>query len=211
MPKDILKVVLIGDGGVGKTSLRNQFIHKRFTNAYKATIGADFITKEVQKDDNTKVTLQLWDTAGQERFQSLGVAYYRGADACILVYDVNNYASFQHLERWRDDFLKQSSLPEEDAKDFPFLMIGNKIDIDNRIVSRRQARIWATQKSSERMRLPYFETSAKDGTNIEEAFSYIAKMIKVPQLELDLTGEIMTLSSESLYGRKKGYINGRCC
>lgn len=97
MYKDILKVVLIGDGGVGKTSLRNQYIHKKFTDAYKATIGADFITKEVETNDGKKVMMQIWDTAGQERFQSLGVAYYRGADACILVYDVNNYLSFQHL------------------------------------------------------------------------------------------------------------------
>jgi Ras-related protein Rab-7A len=60
-------------------------------------LGADFITKEVEKDDGKKVMMQIWDTAGQERFQSLGVAYYRGADACVLVYDVNNFSSFQHL------------------------------------------------------------------------------------------------------------------
>lgn len=59
--------------------------------------GADFITKEVETDDGKKVMMQIWDTAGQERFQSLGVAYYRGADACVMVYDVNNYLSFQHL------------------------------------------------------------------------------------------------------------------
>ncbi|TPX69100.1 hypothetical protein SpCBS45565_g02704 [Spizellomyces sp. 'palustris'] len=83
MPKDILKVVLLGDGGVGKTSLRYQFIHKRFTLAYKATIGADFITREVETEDGRKVAMQIWDTAGQERFQSLGIAFYRGADACV--------------------------------------------------------------------------------------------------------------------------------
>jgi Ras-related protein Rab-7A len=60
-------------------------------------LGADFITKEVETDDGKKVMMQIWDTAGQERFQSLGVAYYRGADACVLVYDVNNFLSFQHL------------------------------------------------------------------------------------------------------------------
>ncbi|KAI8143936.1 P-loop containing nucleoside triphosphate hydrolase protein [Fennellomyces sp. T-0311] len=198
MHKDILKVVLIGNGGVGKTSLRNQFIHKRFTNAYKATIGADFITKEVLTDDGKKIMLQIWDTAGQERFQSLGVAYYRGADACVLVYDVNNFLSFQHLERWREDFLKQSSLPTEEAQHFPMLLIGNKIDIDDRVVSRRQARAWAEQHSSERMKIPCFEASAKDGTNVEEAFTHIAKMVKVPQLELDLNGgDTVTLSSDT--------------
>lgn len=80
--------------------LHLQFIHKRFTNAYKATIGADFITKEVRTEDGKKVMLQIWDTAGQERFQSLGVAYYRGADACVLVYDVNNFITFSNLGKF---------------------------------------------------------------------------------------------------------------
>ncbi|KAI8981458.1 P-loop containing nucleoside triphosphate hydrolase protein [Pilobolus umbonatus] len=186
MHKDILKVVLIGDGGVGKTSLRNQYIHKKFTNAYKATIGADFIAKEVETEDGRKIMMQIWDTAGQERFQSLGVAYYRGADACILVYDVNNYLSFQHLERWREDFLKQSSLPAEEARNFPILLVGNKIDIDDRVVSRRQARAWAEIHSSEKMKIPCFEASAKNGDNVEKAFAQIAKMVKVPQLEFDM-------------------------
>ncbi|KAI9264717.1 P-loop containing nucleoside triphosphate hydrolase protein, partial [Sporodiniella umbellata] len=149
MHKDILKVVLIGDGGVGKTSLRNQvnwqydwYKTNRIPCFCIKVIGADFITKEVETDDGNKVMIQIWDTAGQERFQSLGVAYYRGADACILVYDVNNYLSFQHLERWREDFLKQSSLPSEEANNFPLIVIGNKIDVDDRVVSRRQAKAW---------------------------------------------------------------------
>ena len=87
--KVLLKVVILGDSGVGKTSLMNQYVNKRFSAQYKATIGADFLTKEVMIDDKL-VTLQIWDTAGQERFQSLGVAFYRGADACILVYDITS-------------------------------------------------------------------------------------------------------------------------
>lgn len=83
----------------------NQYVNKRFSNQYKATIGADFLTKEVMVDDRL-VTMQLWDTAGQERFQSLGVAFYRGADCCILVYDVNSTKSFEtcvdaHELGWR--------------------------------------------------------------------------------------------------------------
>lgn len=81
--KVLLKVIILGDSGVGKTSLMNQYVNKKFSNQYKATIGADFLTKEVQVDDRT-VTMQIWDTAGQERFQSLGVAFYRGADCCVL-------------------------------------------------------------------------------------------------------------------------------
>lgn len=76
--KKIHKVIILGDSGVGKTSLLNQYVHKKFTNLYKGTIGADFTSKETLVDDKL-VTLQLWDTAGQERFQSLGVVFYRGA------------------------------------------------------------------------------------------------------------------------------------
>ena len=82
--KVLLKVIVLGDSGVGKTSLMNQYVNRKFTNQYKATIGADFLTKEVMIEDKL-VTMQIWDTAGQERFQSLGVAFYRGADACVLV------------------------------------------------------------------------------------------------------------------------------
>lgn len=113
----------------------NQYVNKRFSNQYKATIGADFLTKEVMVDDRLVTmqvralnrplrvmgqpwhllisfrALQLWDTAGQERFQSLGVAFYRGADCCVLVYDVNSSKSFETLDSWRDEFLIQVSAP----------------------------------------------------------------------------------------------------
>jgi hypothetical protein len=102
----LLKVIILGDSGVGKTSLMNQYVQKKFSKEYKATIGADFLTKEIEVDDKT-VTMQIWDTAGQERFQSLGVAFYRGADCCVLVHDVNNTKSFDALDNWRDEFLIQ--------------------------------------------------------------------------------------------------------
>ncbi|CAF1622420.1 unnamed protein product, partial [Didymodactylos carnosus] len=114
---------------VGKTSLMNQFVNRKFTNQYKATIGADFLTKEIQIDDRL-VTMQIWDTAGQERFQSLGVAFYRGADCCVLCYDVTAPNSFKSLESWRDEFLIQSG--PRDPENFPFVVIGNKIDLENR-------------------------------------------------------------------------------
>src|ERR1700744_4471250 len=93
-------------------------VNKKFSTSYKATIGADFLTKEVTVDDRI-VTLQLWDTAGQERFQSLGVAFYRGADCCVLVYDVNNSKSFETLDSWRDEFLIQAG--PSGPENFPFV------------------------------------------------------------------------------------------
>ena len=81
--KVLLKVIILGESGVGKTSLMNQYVNKKFSNHYIATIGADFLTKDIIVDDYL-VTMQIWDTAGQERYQSLGVAFYRGADCCVL-------------------------------------------------------------------------------------------------------------------------------
>ncbi|RHY81568.1 hypothetical protein DYB31_007391 [Aphanomyces astaci] len=123
--KVLLKVIILGDSGVGKTSLMNQYVNQKFTNQYKATIGADFLTKEIMSDEKL-VTMQIWDTAGQERFQSLGVAFYRGADACVLVYDITNPASFNKLDSWRDEFLAQAGPREPGA--FPFIVLGNKVD-----------------------------------------------------------------------------------
>ncbi|RPA93565.1 hypothetical protein L873DRAFT_55796 [Choiromyces venosus 120613-1] len=168
--KKFLKVIILGDSGVGKTSLMNQYVNKKFSVSYKATIGADFLTKDVMVDDRL-ATLTLWDTAGQERFQSLGVAFYRGADCCVLVYDVNNAKSFDNLNSWRDEFLIQASPRDPDT--FPFVVLGNKIDVDEtkRMVSNKRAQAYCLSKGQ----LPHFECSAKDGANVEVAFEAIAR------------------------------------
>jgi len=168
--KVLLKVIILGDSGVGKTSLMNQYVHKRFSNQYKATIGADFLTKEVMIEDKL-VTLQIWDTAGQERFQSLGVAFYRGADSCVLVYDVTDAKSFDNLESWMDEFLVHAA--PRNADTFPFVVLGNKADLaSRRQVSASKAKQWCTSKGGE---IPHFETSAKEALNVEQAFHTIAK------------------------------------
>ena len=111
--------------------------------------------------------LQIWDTAGQERFQSLGVAFYRGADACILVHDITAEKSFEQLNSWRDEFLGQAN--PRDPDNFPFVVIGNKID---RETERRVPKSKVTQwcKSKGPRAIPYFETSAKEATKVEVAF-----------------------------------------
>lgn len=169
----------------------NQFVNKKFTSNYKATIGADFMTGELvlkkdlrrmmmqgtcnngikSHDEALKVNMQIWDTAGQERFQSLGVAFYRGADCCILVYDLHDPGSFDHLDRWRDEFQVQAAPRSPDT--FPFVLLGNKADglEYSRSVSSRRARMWAEAKGAE-----YFETSAKEGTNVTRAFEAVARL-----------------------------------
>merc|ERR1711907_805230 len=147
--KVLLKVISLGDSGVGKTSLMNQYVNKKFSNQYKATIGADFLTKEVMVDERL-VTMQIWDTAGQERFQSLGVAFYRGADCCVLVFDVTVPKSFETLDSWRDEFLIQAN--PRDPGNFPFVVLGNKIDLDNRAISQQRAMKWCQSRPSRRLR-----------------------------------------------------------
>ena len=135
--KKTLKIVILGDSGVGKTSLLGRYSTGKFTGQYKATIGADFLTKQnvVVTDQYAQrhlVTLQIWDTAGQERFQSLGVGFYRGADACLLVYDITDPHSLDNLDHWRKEFLDQvggglQGLGDSSAV-FPFVVLGNKMD-----------------------------------------------------------------------------------
>jgi len=167
--KILLKVIILGDSGVGKTSLMNQYVHKRFSNQYKATIGADFLTKEVMIDDKL-VTLQIWDTAGQERFQSLGVAFYRGADSCVLVYHITDKKSFDNLESWMDEFLVHAA--PRNQEQFPFVVLGNKADMaKKRAIQSQTAADWCKSKGD----IPHFETSAKEAMNVEQAFQTIAK------------------------------------
>jgi Ras-related protein Rab-7A len=115
----------------------NRYSTGKFTGQYKATIGADFLSKEnvVVTDlygQNHLVTLQIWDTAGQERFQSLGVGFYRGADACLLVYDITDPHSLDNLDHWRKEFLEQVGGGLQGLGDsstvFPFVVLGNKMD-----------------------------------------------------------------------------------
>jgi Ras-related protein Rab-7A len=180
--KVLLKVIVLGDSGVGKTSLMNQYVKKKFSGSYKATIGADFLTKEVMVDDRI-VTMQIWDTAGQERFQSLGVAFYRGADCCVLVFDVTLPNTFKSLDSWRDEFLVQSS--PRDPDNFPFVVLGNKIDLENRAVPTKRAQQWCQNKNN----IPYFETSAKEAINVEQAFQTIAKNVLALESEQDVYNE----------------------
>ncbi|KAI3955060.1 hypothetical protein MKW98_005063 [Papaver atlanticum] len=141
-------------GGDEQFTLNYDMGLMKCSQQYKATIGADFVTKEVHLDDRI-VTLQIWDTTGQERFQSLGVAFYRGADYCVLVYNVNVHKSFDNLNNWRKEFLKQVDIDGENS----------------RVVFEKKAKEW----SSSRGDIPYFETSAKDDQNVDVAFQCVAK------------------------------------
>ncbi|KAK9130059.1 hypothetical protein Sjap_010546 [Stephania japonica] len=173
----LLKIVIIGNTG---------YVDRKFNQNYRASLGADFLTKHVVIN-RKRVILQIWDTAGQEKYNSLGVAFFRGVDACILVYDINAHNTFDALNKWLVGFVDQANVKCPET--FPYLLLGNKVDVDNgthRQVSVKQAKDWCRSKGN----VPYYETSAKDGLNVDNAFLHIAKIALAPHDE-DIYREIM--------------------
>lgn len=165
----LLKVVILGDGGVGKSCLMNRFVSNKFDENSFHTIGVEFMNKDIDVDGE-KYTLQIWDTAGQERFRALRTPFYRGSDICLLSYAINDRESFKGLIQWREEFLKYADVK---AEQFPFIVVGNKNDIEPqyRQVSAEEVSSWcqAYHISS------FIETSAKNSTNVNEAFALAVK------------------------------------
>ncbi|KDN45093.1 P-loop containing nucleoside triphosphate hydrolase protein, partial [Tilletiaria anomala UBC 951] len=129
-----IKVVLIGDSNVGKSCLRQRFLSARFTTSYKATIGADFMAKTLpltpHDADGPKATLIIWDTAGQERFNALGSAFYRGADAVILVVDSSKANAMDNAKKWIETFKERTPVSRcEDVRRFCWICVGTKADL----------------------------------------------------------------------------------
>ena len=132
------------------------------------------------------VTLQIWDTAGQERFQSLGRAFYRGAEACILVFDITNKQSFDNLLVWKQEFLDKS-MPQ-DPSIIPFFVLGNKVDLES---SRTVPQTLIQEFLVNNPTIIYYETSALDGSNVNEVFASVA------QNHLKIQAELKSENKES--------------
>lgn len=118
---------------------------------------------------------QVWDTAGQERFNAMGPAFYRGSEACILVYDVTDASSLESLARWKANFLKQLAIDESDADEFPFFVVGNKADTgkDTHEVDEEAGRNWSDKHRCIR----HFQVSAKTGLNLDQMFNTVIREV----------------------------------
>ena len=154
------KVLVLGEGAVGKTSLINRFVNDVFESDYAATIGVKFLSKEVSvnPDNDDMAQLNLWDVAGQPRFEDLRTTFYAGAAGALFVFDLSRKETFDKLDRWHAEVVKM-------VGEIPHIIIGNKADLKGREVSIKQAQSYA--KSDKTI---YIETSAKTGQNVEEAF-----------------------------------------
>jgi small GTP-binding protein len=169
------KIVLIGDGAVGKTALVNRFMEGKFRADYLPTIGSQVYTRMVVGKDGTKITLVVWDISGQPAFNTIRPAYYRGAAAILLVYDLTRIETFQHLDGWLDEVKRHSPSPE-------IILLGNKSDLEaERRVPRKSGEEYASK-----VRVSYLETSAKDGSNVLEAFAALANrlVMKIPGTQI---------------------------
>lgn len=168
----VLKILMIGDAGVGKSSILQQFTDGYFSDQQQSTIGVDFKVKMMTvtgPDDRPKrVKVTIWDTAGQERFRTLTSSYYRGAQGIILVYDVSRRDTFESLNMWLQE-VEQFSMGG--GKDVVKLLVGNKVD-QERIVDRKMANEWAREKG-----MLFMEASAKTKEGISQVFTEVVQKV----------------------------------
>lgn len=179
--RDLVKLVFLGDSGVGKTNIMSRFSSDAFNMNSKPTIGVDFSVKTV-RTRNQVVRLQLWDTAGQERYRTFTAAYYKDAHGVILVYDVTSRSSFDNINEW----LKSCSENIDKSKS-SIILVGNKIDLtDQREVSEEEGRDFAVQNN-----VLFIETSAFDNRDecIEKAFFLLVSDI-IPKYDFPDTNEV---------------------
>ena len=156
-----LKLLIIGDSRVGKTSLLLNYVEKIFPEAHISTLGVEYKEKEIIKD-NYIIRLQIWDTAGEERFRSITKSIYRNANGILFVCDITNRESFKNIKNWIKD-------ADNVDKDIKGIIIGNKIDLDNeRVVS-----VEDLEEIGKKYNMPFIETSAKTGMNVNKCFEVL--------------------------------------
>ncbi|CUS11333.1 unnamed protein product [Tuber aestivum] len=208
----LFKLLLIGDSGVGKSCLLLRFADDTYTESYISTIGVDFVgppmhlvpptilskIRTVELDAKT-VKLQIWDTAGQERFRTITSSYYRGAHGICVVFDVTDMDSFNNVKQWLQEIDRYAT------EGVNKLLVGNKSDIaDKKVVEYTVAKEFADS-----LGIPFLETSAKNATNVEQAFLTMARQIK-ERMGSTTVNNKPTVSVQQGTGVQQGSAGG-CC
>ena len=159
-----LKLIVLGDSGVGKTNIIRRYVSDTFSIDTKATVGVEFFTKSFRVN-NDIVKLEIWDTAGQERYKSITSAYYKGSRGALLVYDITRYSTFEDIEKWMKE------IKERIQGSLKMMIIGNKVDLKD----ERNVDIETALNKAKTLNVPLLETSAVDSTNVHKAFEMILK------------------------------------
>ncbi len=162
------KIVMLGDGAVGKTALTTRFTQGGFEADYKRTIGSDFAIKKLRLEDiDANVTLQVWDLAGQPRFEVVRQGFYRGARGGLLVYDVTRRRTFLNTDNWKGECFKNLD------REIPLVVVANKVDLEgSRIVTQEEGEEYAKKYD-----FLYVESSALTGENVEEAYASLCRVM----------------------------------
>ena len=176
-----MKIAIIGDGGVGKTSIRNKFLGRGFKATYMETVGADFSTKTIFLEKNMSkipLTFQIWDLGGQPKFEKIRQLFYEGSQGLIFVFDLTRLDSLENIKSWVTEVIKNG------VKEIPALLIGNKQDLQEKGLvccepddDIQLANYIKTHLNNEKMPVHTLRTSAKTGYNIDESFTILAKEI----------------------------------
>ncbi|XP_048875179.1 ras-related protein Rab-35-like [Brienomyrus brachyistius] len=195
----LFKLLIIGDSGVGKSSLLLRFADNTFSGSYITTIGVDFKIRTVEINGE-KVKLQIWDTAGQERFRTITSTYYRGTHGVIVVYDVTSAESFVNVKRWLHEI-------NQNCDNVCRILVGNKNDDPNsKVVETNDA-----QKFAEQMGIRLFETSAKENINVEDMFNCITELVLRARKEALAKQHQQQHENDVVKLGKSGKKKKKCC
>ena len=189
------KILTIGESGVGKTCILRRFVENKFLKTHLATIGIDFRTKAI-KVYGKDIKLKIWDTAGQERYHNITNQIFKGSDGIILVFDVTEDNSFSKIQDWIEQVKSNVS-----QKEISLILIGNKCDIEERVISKEKGK-----ELAKILNIDYYETSALNGTGINEAFEGITKTIMKRKNIINNEGRTISLVSNKEEKKKK-----TCC
>ncbi|XP_050073722.1 uncharacterized protein LOC126561551 isoform X1 [Anopheles maculipalpis] len=202
----LYKILVIGELGTGKTSFIKRYVHQFFSQNYRATIGVDFALKVLNWDQNTIIRLQLWDIAGQERFGNMTRVYYKEAVGAFIVFDVTRSATFDAVIKWKNDLDSKVQLP--DGKPIPCILLANKSDQQKQGIVTTPAKL--DEYVKEHGFAGWFETSAKENVNIEEAAKSLVNKILMNDKLLN-TGEVIDSERFGLVGGKAETSQKKSC